>query len=109
MTDFKATLRVVQAAVDGFEDDIPNHVKSELERLLGRAKDQLNDFNLFLTDQILKNGRIDENGRPKLKRRAKIREILGENQTKVDSLRHALDSIKIGLGVILGAINAFQQ
>lgn len=109
MTDFKAILRVVHTAVAGQEQHLPDHIKEEIDRLLRRAKDQLAAFNHFLTDQIVKDGKIDGNDIPKLKRRAKFREILGENQSRVDTLRQALDSVKIGLGVSLAAINALQQ
>lgn len=79
-------------------------MKAEIERLLGRAKSHLDAYCTFL-DELFKEIDVDGARVPIYRRRAKIREILGENKRRVGALRKELASIKASLGLVLELTN----
>jgi hypothetical protein len=101
VTDFTATLTLVQSALNVAE--VPEDVHDQLEGLLSRAKDRLEAFDRYLKEEVL---REDNNGnstdRPKLRRRAKFKQIVGEAQQQIDGLQQALLSTKANLTIALG-------
>jgi hypothetical protein len=101
VNDFNATLTLVQSALDVGE--VPDDVIIELERLIYRARQQLEGFDRYLKDHVLRkeSGTFDIQA-PKLKRRAKFMEIVGEAQHQIDGLQQGLLSIKVNLTLALG-------
>jgi hypothetical protein len=101
VNDFKATLVLVQTALN--RSEISEEVCAELERLLLRAHEELHGFELFVKEKLLKEGeRSDKYNRPKLRRRAQLKEFLGEAQQQIDGLQQGLLSIKVNLTLVLG-------
>jgi hypothetical protein len=101
VNDFKATLVLVQTALN--RSEISEEVCAELERLLHRAHEELHGFEQYVKEKIVKEGeRSDEYDRPKLRRRAQLKEFLGEAQQQIDGLQQGLLSIKVNLTLVLG-------
>ncbi|KAF2259503.1 hypothetical protein CC78DRAFT_620985 [Lojkania enalia] len=107
VTDFSAMLRLVHTALDAAENVLSEELKSEIERLVDRARGELEKFDRFLNERLLKRG-LENTDNPRLRRRAKFREVIGDNQNKIESFRKELVSIKSGLGVVVGTINTHQ-
>jgi hypothetical protein len=99
VTDFKAMLHLIHTTIESAESDLDEDVVIELRRLLDRAKAQLDAVHTIL-GRLFKD---DGNGsqQPSLKAKAKLREVLGSNQQKFESLRQDLASIKSSLSVVL--------
>ncbi|KAF2870086.1 ankyrin repeat-containing domain protein [Massariosphaeria phaeospora] len=108
VTDFKAMLKVVHSVVNGVEESMSDDIKAELERLLGRAKTQLEVFATFLDEKVLKESGGENGPRTKLRRSAVIREAFGDLRDRINALREELVSIKIGMGVTISAMNTQQ-
>ncbi|PSN75560.1 ankyrin, partial [Corynespora cassiicola Philippines] len=107
MNDFRATLSFVHSAVDGHEDLLPESSRSELEALLERSEEDLKNFTHYLETELLRDGKSDTTS-PKLRSRAKFKELLGENQSRIDTFCRNFNSIKTALGVALGALSTLQ-
>ncbi|KAF2124067.1 ankyrin [Dothidotthia symphoricarpi CBS 119687] len=104
VNDFKATLSFVHRVLDDLGDEVQGDTKAEIERLLLRAKARLDAFNKFLKEDVLREGEnLVDNRDPKLRRRAKWRELIGEGQSQFDALQQELVSIKVSLGLTLSA------
>jgi hypothetical protein len=101
VNDFKATLVLVQTALN--RSEVSEEVCAELESLLHRAHEELHGFDQYVKEKILKEGEgSDGHDHPKLRRRAKLKEFLGEAQHHVDGLQQGLLSIKVNLTLVLG-------
>lgn len=102
VNDFKATLVLVQTVFS--RNEVSGEVSAELERLLHRAQKELGHFDKYLHDNVLKEreGALPAGNRPKLRRRAKLKEVLGEAQQQIDGLQQGLLSIKVNLTLALG-------
>jgi hypothetical protein len=101
VTDFTATLTLVQSTLSVAE--VPEDVHAQLESLLSRAKDRLEAFDRYLKENVLRedNG-VNSTDRPKLRRRAKFKEIVGEAQQQINGLQQELLSTKVNLAIALG-------
>jgi hypothetical protein len=97
VNDFKALLEFIRAALSD-TDDIEEHVKSEIRRLLDRANERLHAFDEYLKTKVLRDGeKFDSNANPKLRKSAKLREVIGEGQIHVNVLQQELNSVKMNL------------
>jgi hypothetical protein len=85
-------------------DEVSGEVYAQLERLLHRAQKELGDFDKYLHDNVLKEaeGLAPIGGRPRLRRRAKLKEVIGEAQQQIDGLQQGLLSIKVNITLVLG-------
>jgi hypothetical protein len=100
VNDFKATLCLVQTALS--VQEVPEDVLLGLGELLDRAKTRLNEFDRYLKEKLLQDGTVTcDLDRPRLRRRAKIREILSKAQQEIDGLQQGLLSIKFSLALAL--------
>jgi hypothetical protein len=101
VTDFTATLTLVQSTLSVAE--IPEDVLDELERQLYRAKDRLEAFDRYLKEKVLREDEgVYNMNQPKLRRRAKFKEIVGEAQQHINGLQQGILSIKSNLTLALG-------
>jgi hypothetical protein len=101
LNDFKATLALVQSTLA--IRDIPPDVLAGLDRLLDQAEERLKEFDIYLKEYILR----DENGTQDLKhlrlrRRARLKEFLGEAQQRINGLQQGLLSVRVSLVLALG-------
>ncbi|KAF2185368.1 ankyrin [Zopfia rhizophila CBS 207.26] len=104
VTDFRATLKLTNSAVDAIqESDV--EVLLTLKSLLIRAQTQLDAIKLFVETHLLKRGEMRDANHLRLSRRAKVREVLGESQRKLDALRKSLANTKTDLIMALTTIN----
>jgi hypothetical protein len=95
VNDFKALLEFVRAALTD-TDDLEEHAKSEIKRLLDRANEKLLAFDEYLKTKVLRDGeKFDSNAR--LRKSAKLREVIGEGQVQVNVLQQELNSVKMNL------------
>jgi vacuolar-type H+-ATPase subunit H len=95
VNDFKALLEFIRAALTD-TDDLEEHVKSEIKRLLDRASEKLHAFDEYLKTKVLRDGdKFDSNA--KLRKSAKLREVIGEGQVQVNALQQELNSVKMNL------------
>jgi hypothetical protein len=104
VSDFKITLNLVLSAIDTAQclDDI----RSDLESLLNRARDRLARFDQYLKREVLRDGDgASKDVQLRLRRRTRLKEILGETQQEIFSLQKDLSSIKANLALVLGAAN----
>jgi hypothetical protein len=98
VNDFKALMEFIRAALSDTDDSIEEHVKSEIKRLLDRANDKLHAFDEYLKTKVLRDGeKFDSNANPKLRKSAKLREVIGEGQVQVNALQQELNSVKMNL------------
>jgi hypothetical protein len=93
-------LQVIHTALESSDECLKDDVKKEIERLLKRAQEELDDFLQFLS-LLFKNGGPEYLEKPKFTR-AKVLEVLGHNSKRLDALRMSLASIKATLSVPLG-------
>jgi hypothetical protein len=101
VTDFTATLTLVQStlSVAGVPDDVLNTIA----KLLSQANERLEAFDRYLKEQVLCEDKGTCNtGQPKLRRRAKFKEVVGEAQQHFNSFHQGLLSIKVNLVLALG-------
>jgi hypothetical protein len=95
VNDFKALLEFIRAALSD-TDDLEEHVKSEIQRLLDRANAKLHAFDEYPKTKVLRDGeKFDSNAR--LRKSAKLREVIGEGQVQVNALQQELNSVKMNL------------
>jgi vacuolar-type H+-ATPase subunit H len=95
VNDFKALLEFIRAALTD-TDDLEEHAKSEIKRLLDRANEKLHVFDEYLKTKVLRDGeKFDSNAR--LRKSAKLREVIGEGQVQVNALQQELNSVKMNL------------
>jgi vacuolar-type H+-ATPase subunit H len=95
VNDFKALLEFIRVALTD-TDDVEEHVKSEIKRLLDRANEKLHAFDEYLKKKVLRDGeKFDSNAR--LRKSAKLREVIGEGQVQVNALQQELNSVKMNL------------
>lgn len=100
--DFTATLILVQSVL-GVEE-ITEKVLAELERLMGRAKYQLERLDTYLKQQVLREEPVGTNlNLAKLRRHARWKEVIGEAQHQMEGLQEALRSIKDDLLPVMSA------
>ena len=99
MNDFNTLIKSVQTTVNIAEDTLDADIAVELTRLLARAKATIEKYRYTL-DNVF---HID--GPSKIKRRARMREVLGENERKVGILRQELASIRSSLVALLAITN----
>ncbi|KAJ8114589.1 hypothetical protein OPT61_g3564 [Boeremia exigua] len=100
--DFKATLQLIRFALEGLPETTPDFIDDEIARFLGRADRSLADFNSYLHNKVLRI--VDgESDTIKLRRRAKLKEILGEAEPGMRVLQQELTSIKLSLNTALAA------
>jgi hypothetical protein len=83
--------------------DIPPDVLAGLDRLLDQAEERLKEFDIYLKKYILR----DENGTQdmkhlRLRRRARLKEFLGEAQQRINGLQQGLLSVRVSLVLVLG-------
>ena len=97
--DFKGVLLLVHNALSDLDYD-----NDQIRRLLDRAKIRLAAFDTYLKIEILREeAQVQDDERPKLKKRAKWKEVVGQLQHEIDTLKQELSSIKQSLMVALGA------
>jgi hypothetical protein len=97
VNDFKALLEFIRVALTD-TDDLEEHAKSEIQRLLDRANEKLHAFNEYLKTKVLRDGeKFDSNAHPKLRKSAKLREVIGEGQVQVNALQQELNAVKMNL------------
>jgi hypothetical protein len=94
VNDFKALLQFIRAALS--DDNIEEYVKSEIKRLLDRANEKLHAFDGYLRTKVLRDG-VECDSNAKLRKSAKLREVIGEGQVQVNALQQELNSIKMNL------------
>lgn len=80
-------------------------IQTRLEGLLARAKLPIDAYRSFL-DKVLVNPDIDKDSL-KFKPAGKLREVLGENHRKLETLQRELASIKASLGAVLNLANLY--
>ena len=109
VTDFKATLTLVQTAVDGTQHQLPQAYRAEYNRLLDRAMGCMDAFTKYLQRNILRErqevagaGKVIE-----LKRRVKWMDVLGRGQAQcqIDAFQQELTSLKLNLVLAMSATN----
>lgn len=89
-------LQLIRATVESPVQELEDDVKGELQRLLERAKAQINSLQLFLDGLLRVMG-----SKTGLTPRAKIQEVLGKNERRVHDLRTEIASIKASLTTAL--------
>jgi len=100
VNDFTATLTLLKSVLN--MGDVPDEVLTELARLLQRAADQLDSFDRYLGNEVLRDKYwTSDRNQPRLRRRAKWREVIGEAQQQIDGLQQGLLSIKVNIGLAL--------
>jgi hypothetical protein len=104
INDFKATLSLIQCALENLPTTPPDFIDEEIARFLRRAETSLTAFNNYLQEKVLRGGAGDSDT-IKLRRRAKLKEILGEAQSEMNVLQQELTSIKLSLNTALTAMN----
>jgi hypothetical protein len=103
LNDFQATLALVQFTFQELDEAVPNTVKIEIGKLLTRARDCLEAFNTFMKEKVLRETKDETYGAsPKLRKRAKFKEVVGQAQCQVDAIQRELLSIKLSLALALG-------
>ena len=103
VNDFKALLEFIRATLSTTNDSIEEHVKLEIERSLSKASERLHAFDEYLKTKILRDReQPDLNMKLKLRKGAKLREVIGEGQAQVDSLQQELSSVKMNLMLAIG-------
>lgn len=91
--DFKGVLLIAQNALGDLDYD-----NEQIRRLLARAQMRLEAFDIFLKEKVLRDdGGLHEDGSPRLRRRAKWKEVIGELQSEIDTIKQELASIKQSL------------
>jgi hypothetical protein len=101
VNDFTATLALVQSTLS--EAEVPKDVLAKLDGLLSRARYRLEAFDRYLKENVLRDvNRVHGINQPKLRRRAKLKEIVGEAQQQIDGLQRGLLSAKVNLTLALG-------
>lgn len=101
INDFKATLVLLRTIIS--RDEATDEVKAELTRLLHRAQEDLESFDRFLQDNILKQTEpVSGATSPHLRRRTRFKEVIGEAQQQIDGLQQGLLSIKVNITLALG-------
>ena len=105
ITDFKAMLCLMLKTVESVEDSIDDDVRFGIESLIRRAESRLSDFRQFINN-LFEDEPSTHSKTLRLRRRAKLNEVFGDNQRKVDGFREELTSIKSELGVLLQITNA---
>jgi len=109
VTDFKATLTLVQTSLEETQHQLPLEHRVEYNRLLGRATSCLDAFTKHLLENVLRK-REKAAGADKimeLKRRAKWMEVLGggQAQSRINTFQQELASLKMSLVLAMSAIN----
>jgi hypothetical protein len=95
--DFKGVLLVAQQALGDLDYD-----NEYVNRLLARARTRIEAFDTFLKEKVLRDEiRPTNDATIRLRKRAKWREITGELQVEIDTLKQELSSIKQSLNVAL--------
>jgi hypothetical protein len=103
VSDFKALLEFIRAVLSHTDDSIEEHVKSEIERLLNKASERLHAFDEYLKTKVLRDGeQLDLGTKLKLRKGAKLREVIGEGQAQVNTLQQELSSVKMNLMLAIG-------
>ncbi|KAJ4342843.1 hypothetical protein N0V95_006822 [Ascochyta clinopodiicola] len=104
INDFKATLKLAQYALESLPGTPIDLIDEEIARFLNRAKTSLAAFNTYLHEKVI---RESANGSDViiLRRRAKLKEILGEAQSEMSVLQQELASIKLSLNTALTAMH----
>jgi hypothetical protein len=98
VTDFRAMLQLLHKTIEAPEQALEDDVKAEFERLLGRAKVLVDEFQMFMKG-VYKTP--DQESDRSLRSRGKVREVLGANQRKVDILRKEFASLKTSFNLAL--------
>ena len=97
--DFKGVLLLVHNALGDLDYD-----NDQIRKLLDRAKMRLEAFDMYLNTEILcEKAQMQDGKRPKLKKRAQWKEVVGQLQHEIDTLKQELSSIKQSLMVALAA------
>ncbi|KAI4606977.1 hypothetical protein J4E83_009732 [Alternaria metachromatica] len=109
VTDFKATLTLVQTAVDETQHQLPPAYRVEYNRLLDRAMGCMDAFTKYLRRSILRE-REEVDGAEKvieLKRRVKWMDVLGRGQAQcqIDAFQQELTSLKLNFVLAMSATN----
>lgn len=73
VNDFRATLHLIRTSVDATNQKIDDDIRDDIERLLGRAQDQLDSYRNFL-ETLFTAVERDTDGLS-LKARGKLREV----------------------------------
>lgn len=103
VNDFKVLLEFISAALSDSGDNLEEHAKAEIGRLLNKASDRLHTFDEYLKAKVLRDGKsLGPNSNLKLRKGAKFREIIGEGQNQVQALQQDLNSVKINLMLAIG-------
>jgi hypothetical protein len=99
--DFKGVLLIAQQALGDLDYD-----NEQIRRLLTRAQTRIEAFDTFLKEKVLRDDvRPHTDGALRLRKRAKWKEVIGELQSEIDTLKQELSSIKQSLNVALAAAN----
>lgn len=97
--DFKGVLIAARQALGDLD-----YNDEQISRLLVRAQTRIEAFDAYLKEKVLRDDVRPENDEaPRLKKRAKWKEVIGELQQEVDTLKQELSSIKQSLTVALTA------
>ncbi|ORX94879.1 hypothetical protein BCR34DRAFT_608123 [Clohesyomyces aquaticus] len=107
VTEFELVLAFVLEAVTSLQSPEHDRATKTLQIFLDRAEVQIKDIKDFVQAQLACTdvGKFDAHTKPKMKKRGKLKEILGENQRKLEPLRQQLVSTKLGLLIALSAMN----
>lgn len=99
--DFKGVLLAVRSALGDLDYD-----NEQIRRILTRAKTRLESFDTFLKEKVLRDEvRPNNDEGPRLRKRAKWKEVIGELQSEIDTLKQELSSIKQSLAITLAVAN----
>ena len=106
LRDFQTALALVQSAFEELDGAIPDAVVVEVHKLLSHAADRIGAFNDFLKQEVLREYDLEASSMmPKIRKRAKFKEIIGQAQCQIATLQQELLSIKMSLSLALGVAN----
>lgn len=106
VNDFKASLTFLQTTLSNGQHVISAAAEVEIDRLLVRAHECMRTFNEYLKEKVLREGELTtDNKTPKLRKRAKFREVIGQARCPIDAQRQELASIRHSLSLTLAMIN----
>ncbi|KAI4924457.1 uncharacterized protein J4E92_007538 [Alternaria infectoria] len=109
VTDFKATLTLVQRSLEETQDQLPLEHRVEYNRLLDRATSCVDAFTKHLLENVLRK-REKVAGADKvieLRRRARWMEVLGggQAQSRINTYQQELASLKMSFVLAMSATN----
>jgi len=109
VTDFKATLTLVQTAVDETQQQLPQAYRAEYSRLLDRTMACMDAFTKYLRRNVLREREegVDAGKVIELKRRVKWMDVLGRGQAQcqIDAFQQELASLKLSFVLAMSATN----